>query len=334
MKIKLSALDQSPIGENSNAKEALKNTITLAKELEKLGYHRFWVSEHHDTKSLAGSSPEILISSIAAQTQKIRVGSGGVMLPHYSPYKVAENFKLLEALYPNRIDLGLGRAPGGMPLVIRAMQQGKNIYSDDYEDKVLDLVGYIYDMMPENHAFKDLKATPIIDTVPEIHILGSSGGSAGLAAQIGASYAYAQFITGGMGVSSVNWYRDNFKNSIISSAPNTIICSFAICAETEEEVNRQASIMDLALVLVETGRTQGIPSLDTALSYKYSDTEMQIVKRNRKRMLIGTPDKIKEQILNMSEIYKTDEFILINLNTDLNSKINSYKLIIEAFKEK
>lgn len=125
MKIKLSALDQSPIGENSNAKEALKNTITLAKELEKLGYHRFWVSEHHDTKSLAGSSPEILISSIAAQTQKIRVGSGGVMLPHYSPYKVAENFKLLEALYPNRIDLGLGRAPGGMPLVIRAMQQGK-----------------------------------------------------------------------------------------------------------------------------------------------------------------------------------------------------------------
>ena len=243
MKIKLSALDQSPIGENSNAKEALKNTITLAKELEKLGYHRFWVSEHHDTKSLAGSSPEILISSIAAQTQKIRVGSGGVMLPHYSPYKVAENFKLLEALYPNRIDLGLGRAPGGMPLVSKAMQQGKNIYSDDYADKVLDLVGYIYDMMPENHAFKDLKATPIIDTVPEIHILGSSGGSAGLAAQIGASYAYAQFITGGMGVSSVNWYRDNFKNSIISSSPfsQSLIPSqtsiYGIHVNVDEHVN-------------------------------------------------------------------------------------------------
>lgn len=331
MNIKLSALDQSPIREGSTATEALTNTIILAQELEKLGYYRFWVSEHHDTKSLAGSSPEVLISSIAAKTSKIRVGSGGVMLPNYSPYKVAENFKVLEALYPNRIDLGLGRAPGGMPLATKALMQGRSIFSDDYQEKVLDLVRYIYDIVPDEHEFSGLKATPSVDTYPEIHILGSSGGSAGLAAGIGASYAYAQFITGGMGVSSVNWYRDNFKKSIVSESPNTIICSLVICGETEEEINNQAAVMDLTLLLVEMGKSLGVPTLEKALSYKYSDAEMQIVNRNRRRMIIGTPDKIKEQIINMSEIYNTNEFMIINLNTDLEKKIKSYRLISEAF---
>jgi len=331
MNIKLSALDQSPIGEGSNSTEALRNTIVLAQELEKLGYYRFWVSEHHDTRSLAGSSPEILISSIAAKTSKIRVGSGGVMLPNYSPYKVAENFKVLEALYPNRIDLGIGRAPGGMPLASKALMQGRSIFSDNYEEKVLDLIRYIYDIVPENHEFSGLKATPLVNTYPEIHILGSSGGSASLAAGTGASYAYAQFITGGMGVSSVNWYRDNFKKSVVSSSPNTIICSFVICAETEEEVNNQAAMMDLTLLLVETGKSYGIPSLERALAYKYSEAEMKIVNRNRRRMIIGTPDKVKEQIIDMSKFYNTDEFMIINLNTNLDEKIKSYKLISEAF---
>lgn len=333
MNIKLSALDQSPIREGETASEALKNTIILAQELERFGYYRFWVSEHHDTKSLAGSSPEILISSIAAKTNSIRVGSGGVMLHNYSSYKVAENFKVLEALYPNRIDLGIGRAPGGMPLATKALMQGKSIFSDDYQEKVLDLVRFIYDIVPEDHEFNGLKATPIVNTYPEIHILGSSGGSAGLAAGIGASYAYAQFITGGMGVSSVNWYKDNFKKSIISEKPNTIICSFVICGETEEEINNQVAIMDLTLLLVEQGKAFGMPTLEKALAYKYSNEEIQIINRNRKRMIVGTPTKVKDEILNMSRIYNTDEFMIINLSTDLESKIKSYKLIAEAFKE-
>ena len=333
MNIKLSALDQSPIREGETATEALNNTIVLAQELESFGYHRFWVSEHHDTKSLAGSSPEILISSIAAKTNSIRVGSGGVMLHNYSSYKVAENFKVLEALYPNRIDLGIGRAPGGMPLATKALMQGKSIFSDDYQEKVLDLVRFIYDIVPEDHEFSGLKATPIVNTYPEIHILGSSGGSAGLAAGIGASYAYAQFITGGMGVSSVNWYKDNFKKSIISEIPNTIICSFVICGETEEEINNQVAIIDLTLLLVEQGKAFGMPTLEKALAYKYSNEEIQIINRNRKRMIVGTPTKIKDDILKMSKIYNTDEFMIINLNTDLESKIKSYKLIAEAFKE-
>ncbi|MBD7915464.1 LLM class flavin-dependent oxidoreductase [Clostridium sp. Sa3CUN1] len=333
MNIKLSALDQSPIREGETATEALNNTIILAQELEKFGYYRFWVSEHHDTKSLAGSSPEVLISSIAAKTKSIRVGSGGVMLHNYSSYKVAENFKVLEALYPNRIDLGVGRAPGGMPLATKALMQGKSIFNDDYQEKVLDLVRFIYDIVPEEHEFSGLKATPLINTYPEIHILGSSGGSAGLAAGIGASYAYAQFITGGMGVSSVNWYKDNFKKSIISEKPNTIICSFVICGETEEEINNQVAVMDLTLLLVEQGKALGMPTLERALAYKYSNDEIQIINRNRKRMIVGTPDKIKDEILNMSKIYNTEEFMIINLNTDLESKIKSYKLIAEAFRK-
>ena len=238
---------------------------------------------------------------------------------------------MLEALYPNRADLGIGRAPGGMPLASKALMQGRSIFNDNYEEKVLDLVRYIYDIVPENHEFSGLKATPIVNTYPEIHILGSSGGSASLAAGVGASYAYAQFITGGMGVSSVNWYRDNFKKSVVSSSPNTIICSFVICCETEEEISNQVAIMDLTLLLVETGKSYGMPSLEKALAYKYSEGEMQIVKRNRKRMIIGTPDKVKEQIINMSKLYNTDEFMIINLNTNLEDKIKSYKLISESF---
>jgi luciferase family oxidoreductase group 1 len=194
--MKLSILDQSPISEGSRAETALKQTIELAKFAEAHGYERFWVSEHHFSKSLAGSSPEVLIGAIAAQTKTIRVGSGGVMLQHYSPYKVAENFRVLEGMFPGRIDLGIGRAPGGMPISSMALQESKRRRVDIEPGQLEGLVAYLYDLADENHRYPNLTASPLIQTAPELWMLGSSGKSAEIAARLGASYTFAHFING------------------------------------------------------------------------------------------------------------------------------------------
>lgn len=236
--IKLSVLDQSPISDGSTATQAFSHTVTLAQEVEKLGYTRFWVSEHHNSVSLAGSSPEILISHIAAKTERMRVGSGGVMLPHYSPYKVAENFRVLEALYPNRIDLGVGRAPGGMPIATRALQEGKMVSLDQYPEQIADVAMYLHDQVPENHHYANLKATPVIPTSPDMWLLGSSGESAKIAAQQGASFAFAQFINGYGGPEVMEAYQKQFQPSYLGDKPKSIVAIFVICGETNEEAEK------------------------------------------------------------------------------------------------
>ena len=242
--IKLSVLDQSPISDGSTAAQAFSHTVTLAQEVEKLGYTRFWVSEHHNSVSLAGSSPEILISHIAAKTERMRVGSGGVMLPHYSPYKVAENFRVLEALYPNRIDLGVGRAPGGMPIATRALQEGKMVSLDQYPEQIADVAMYLHDQVPENHHYANLKATPVIPTSPDMWLLGSSGESAKIAAQQGASFAFAQFINGYGGPEVMEAYKKQFQPSYLGDKPKSIVAIFVICGETNEEAEKIASSLD------------------------------------------------------------------------------------------
>ncbi|MBX6395275.1 MAG: LLM class flavin-dependent oxidoreductase, partial [Alicyclobacillaceae bacterium] len=271
--IRLSVLDQSPIPEGSTAPEALAQTVRLARETERLGYHRFWVSEHHFTFNLAGSSPEVLMAYLAAHTSKIRIGSGGVMLPHYSPYKVAENFRVLEGLAPGRIDLGLGRAPGGLPLATRALQEGRAPAIDRYPEQLDDLIGYLYDSLGENHRFAGLRATPVVPTAPEIWLLGSSGESARLAAERGAAFAFAQFINGQehMGIEAMRDYVRHFRPSALGDKPRTMVAVFVICAETEERAEQLASSLDLSLLQLAKGEaSQGIPSVETAQRYPYT----------------------------------------------------------------
>ncbi|MFC7440805.1 LLM class flavin-dependent oxidoreductase [Laceyella putida] len=330
--IKLSVLDQSPIPEGKSAVEALADTTRLAQEAEKLGYRRFWVSEHHFTRSLAGSSPEVLISHLGAKTETIRVGSGGVMLPHYSPYKVAENFKVLEALYPNRIDLGLGRAPGGMPLATRALQEGKRVNVDQYAQQLDDLITYIYDLGEKHERFPGIVATPTIETAPEMWMLGSSGGSALLAAERGVGYAFAQFINGEGGADVVKFYREHFQPSLCNQKPQTMLAIFAICGETEEEAERLASSLDLALLLIEKGESgHGIPSVETALNYRYSPFDRYRIQENRKRMIVGSKEQVREQILALGLEYETDEIMIVSLIHDFEAKLRSYRLLAEAF---
>nr|WP_257351955.1 LLM class flavin-dependent oxidoreductase [Pseudalkalibacillus decolorationis] len=331
MNIKLSVLDQSPIAEGMTSEEALDNTVKLAQSVEKLGFERFWVSEHHDTNSLAGSSPEVLIAHLAAKTNKIRVGSGGVMLPHYSPYKVAENFKVLEGLNPDRIDLGLGRAPGGMPIATMALNEGKSRRTvEQFPEHIDDLIGYLHGTLDEGHRFTGLKATPNLQTTPDVWILGSSPSSALLAAEKGLPYTFAQFINGDGGPDYTELYREHFSPSKLLSEPKNMVAVFVICAETEEQAEFVASSMDLTLLMIEQGmKSSGTPSPQKAAAYQYSSYEMRRIKENRKRMVVGTPPQVMAQLLQLSEAYQTDEIMLVTITYDFQDKLKSFQLVAD-----
>ncbi|PWA05308.1 LLM class flavin-dependent oxidoreductase [Pueribacillus theae] len=329
--VTLSILDQSPVAQGSNAKEALQRTVKLAQAAENLGYKRFWVSEHHDARSLAGSTPEVLIAHLAAMTKNIRVGSGGVMLPHYSAYKVAENFRMLEALYPNRIDLGVGRAPGGMPRATLALQEGR-LQRADYPKQIDDLMAYITDTVPEDHRFPGLKATPLIDTVPEMWLLGSTNGSASIAAHKGTAFSFAQFINGDGGVEAVRAYKQHFKPSILLDKPKTSVAIFVYCAETDEKADLIASSLDLSLLFAANGqRSGGTPTIEMAQSYEYNSYERAFIQENRKRMIVGSPKTVKEKIESLAAAYDTDEIIAVTTTHQFEHRLRSYELLADTF---
>lgn len=328
----LSILDQSPISYGSDAREALHQTVQLAQAVEELGYKRFWVSEHHDSPSLAGSTPEVLIAHLAAKTSRIRIGSGGVMLPHYSAYKVAENFRMLEALYPNRIDLGLGRAPGGMPRATIALNEGRMRNIDRYPEQVEEIKAYLTDSLPESHPLYGLTATPVVDTVPELWLLGSSQGSAGIAAEKGTAYSFAHFINGQGGVQAVETYKQHFQPSHFCERPEASVAIFVICADTDDEADRIASSLDLSLLMLDQGQmSQGTPSIEHAQSYSYSPFEFARVRENRKRMIVGSPRTVKERIEALANAYGVKEIIVVTITYHFEDRLRSYELLADAF---
>ncbi|CAM3918573.1 LLM class flavin-dependent oxidoreductase [Cohnella lubricantis] len=328
----LSVLDQSQICEGRTASQTLAETTRLAQLADELGYHRYWVSEHHASRALAHSSPEVLIAHLAAATSRIRVGSGGIMLPHYSAYKVAENFKLLEALHPGRIDLGLGRAPGGMPLSTRALQEGKFVDIDRYPEQVDDLNAYLYDKLPAGHRFAGLQASPLIPTAPEVWLLGSSLGTAQIAARKGANYAYAQFFGVPGSEDAVHYYKENFKPSERHPEPRALAAVMVICADTEEEASRLATSTDLFFLSLEQGRMlDWFPSVETAESYPYTDYDRERIRAVRQRRIIGTPAQVRARLLNMQDQFGIDEFMVVTLTHDFEARLKSYRLLAEAF---
>lgn len=331
--VKLGVLDQVYISEGKDARHGLEQSVRLIQAVEAMGYARFWVSEHHAMPAIAFSSPEVLVAHLAANSKRIRVGSGGIMLPHYSAYKVAENFRLLEALHPGRIDLGVGRAPGGMPLATRALQQDKYVDINQYPQQVLDLIGYLHEAMPKGHPFENLLACPSIPTAPEIWLLGSSGESARIAALLGTNYAFAEFFGTPGGEEAMAYYQTHFEpNEVLEEKPRSMIAILAICAETEEEADRLASSSDLLFLGVHTGKTlKFLPSVKTALEYPYNETERMIVRQTRARRVIGTPEQVKQQILQLAKNYQADEVLINSPIHEENKRIRSYELIAEAF---
>ena len=329
--MKLSVLDQSPISRGSSPEQALANTVTLAKVTEKLGYTRFWVAEHHNTNGLASVSPEVLMSRIASETRSIRVGSGGVLLPQYSPFKVAENFKLLEALFPGRIDLGIGRSPGGAKETRMALTDGDPKSMSEFPRQLADLQGFLHNTLPRDHQYRMVKATPRTENVPPMWVLGLSERGAANAAEMGAGFTFGHFINPSNGVAAMKTYREKFQLSIDRDEPETNACIFVVCAETDEKAEELALSQDRWLLNVGKGAGTKVPSIEEVKKRPLRPDDLKEMRENRKRCVIGTPEKVREELERLSDVYQTDEFMVITNIYDFDAKVRSYRLLADVF---
>jgi len=333
MSLQLSVLDQAPIRRGSNAVEALQESVELVKLTEKLGYTRYWLSEHHNTLSLAMAAPEILIARLAAETKTIRLGSGGIMLPNHSAIKVAENFRLLEALYPNRIDLGIGRAPGGDRLTSRLLNPSNDFDPKKYIEQIEDLQCFLTDTAGEGNAHGKVRAIPKINTVPALWMLTSSGESAYLAAHAGLSLGYAQFINPLGGAEAIRVYRERFKPSLLLSVPRVNAGVFVFCSENEETVARTQAVMDYRFLGFEKGRIDDMPDYETARQYDYSPAEWQRVLFNRQRTIMGTPDIVKGKITALAKELDVPEIMAATFAETREDRFSSYELLAALFNQ-
>jgi len=329
--LRLSVLDQTPIRKNSDAPAALQESIRLARLTDRLGYTRYWISEHHNTTTLAGAAPEILIARLAAETKGIRVGSGGIMLPNHSTLKVAENFRLLEALYPGRIDLGLGRAPGGDRLTAQLLNPTNTFDPQEYIKQIRDLHAFLTDTPTPGNFEGKIRAIPKIDTAPMLWMLTSSGESAFLAAHYGMALCYAQFINPVGGPSAVEAYRHRFKASDELSEPQASVGVFAFCSDDEEKVQQTQALVDYRLLGFEKGNFDEIPTYAAASAYNYTPAEWQRVLYNRQRTAIGTPDNIRQQLENLAEEFDVDEIVISTFTEKAEDRLRSYELLAEIF---
>jgi luciferase family oxidoreductase group 1 len=330
--VKLSVLDQSPVRAGSDPYSALQETIKLAQLTDELGYHRYWVAEHHASDALAGCSPEVLLGRLGVETTQIRIGSGGIMLPHYSPYKVAENFKLLQTLYPDRVDLGIGRAPGTDPFTAAAIRYGSRVGPEHFPNMVLDLQALLNDTDPATPGMQNARAFPKVKTPPELWMLGSSEDSCGLAASMGLPYNFAYFINPNIRSDIFDHYRSQFRPGPNLDEPHSCLAIFTICADTEEEALRLSSSRDLWYIRLLRGSPGPFPSVEEALSYDdYSPGERQAIEQSRDKRVVGTPEQVTRHFKNLVERFKLDELMLITITHDVEARRHSYKLIAEAW---
>lgn len=313
MTLRLSVLDQSPISEGSTGADALRNSIDLARFTEKLGYERFWVAEHHGTPMLASASPEVLIGAVAAATSRMRVGSGGVMLPHYSPLKVAETFSMLAGLYDSRIDLAVGRASGTDPVTTFALQRDRRQASpDDFPQQLAELIAYLEDRMPDDHPFARLTLLPGRPGNPQVWLLGSSPQSGIWAAEAGLPYAFADFINPG-GAEIVAQYRANFTRGGYAPEPRVIVASSAICADTDDEALRPSSSSRMVFTLLQQGKLLEVPTVERAMAFfEEQGLPAGTVPRGR-RAVIGSPPTVRAGLERIAAEYGADEMMIVTI---------------------
>ena len=329
----LSVVDQSPVRAGESAGQALRDTIALAVEVEKMGYRRYWLAEHHSLPNFAATSPEILIGQVAAQTNTIRVGSGGIMLSHYSALKVAENFRMLGALFPGRIDLGIGRAPGSDQVTAAALSfpgQPKEIRH--FPRQVVDLLGFLNNDLEDGHFFSGISAGPGEPEVPDVWLLGSRYESANMAAQLGLPFAYAHFfgIAIEEGPAIVENYRKNYQPSEHFREPKINVGVHVVCAKTEEEAMRLSASRNLSRLFNITGRAKGIPSPEEAASYVYQSDEAAFVKQYQNVCIDGDPQQVKVGLEEIAEMYQTPDLSVVTITHGLADRVRSYELVAEV----
>jgi luciferase family oxidoreductase group 1 len=331
MNLRLGVLDQSPIISGHTPARAVAETVKLAQAADALGYHRYWLAEHHAVAALADPCPEILLTRVAGATARIRVGTGGVLLPYYSALKVAEVFRMLEALFPGRVDLGLGRAPGGDRLTAQALSSGQYSAADQFAEQVQDLVGFLDDTLAAEHAYARVKAMPAGPAAPPVWLLGSSDYSGALAAHLGLRFAFAHFINPQGGDLVARDYRARFHASARESAPHAIVCAFVICAETAAEAEKLASCVDLRRLHMAQGLNTPIPTLAQAEAQTYSERELAYIRSQRARTVIGDPSQVRERLLQLREQFEADELMILTITGDYTSRLRSYELLAREF---
>ncbi|MBE0612211.1 MAG: LLM class flavin-dependent oxidoreductase [Burkholderiales bacterium] len=331
MNLRLSILDQSPIISGHTPARAVEETVKLAQAADALGYHRYWLAEHHAVAALADPCPEILLTRVASATARIRVGTGGVLLPYYSALKVAEVFRMLEALFPGRIDLGLGRAPGGDMRTAQALSNGQYSAADHFAEQVQDLVGFLDDALPPDHPFGAVKAMPAGPAAPPVWLLGSSDYSGALAAALGLRFAFAHFINAQGGDQVSRAYRARFRPSARETKPHAVVCVFVICAETAAEAEKLASCVDLRRLQMAQGLNTPIPTLAEAAAQQYSERERAYIGSQRARAVIGEPSQVRDRLLQLRDQFEADELMILTITGDYASRLNSYELLAKEF---
>jgi luciferase family oxidoreductase group 1 len=329
--VRLSVLDQSPVREGGTGAQALRETIDLAQLADRLGFHRYWVAEHHGGPMLAGPSPEVLIGPIASATRRIRVGSGGVMLPHYSPLKVAESFSVLAGLFGERIDLGLGRASGTDPLTQYALQRDRrHAAPDDFPDQLVELLAYLNDTFPAGHRFARLAELPGRPETPEPWLLGSSPQSAIWAGELGLPYAFADFISPGNGAIAAD-YRARFQPSERHRFPVTAVAAWVLAADDEAEAWRLAASSRMAFKMLRRGRLIAVPPVEKAVRFLESEGEVVGQPPPGRRTIVGAIDKVRAQVEQLADDYGAEEVIVVTITHDHAARRRSYELLAEAF---
>jgi len=329
--VPLSVLDLSPVAAGSSGAQSLRNSLDLATVAERLGFTRYWVAEHHNLPSIASTAPEIMIGQIAAITKRMRVGSGGVMLPNHAPLMVAERFKVLEALFPDRIDLGLGRAPGTDPVTSYALRRRQHSGEDDFLERFQELMLFANNAFPEKHPFHAMRAMPAEVRLPPVWLLGSSGYSAQLAAMIGSGFAFAHHFAEYDATAAMLSYRENFQPSAARPSPYAILACAVVCADTDAAAEQLAATLDLNFVRRRRGEYLPLASPQEAQRYPYTEEERRLIAHNRKRLFVGSKETVRALLEQMIAGSRADELMVTTMLYDHAARRRSYELLAEAF---
>jgi luciferase family oxidoreductase group 1 len=332
MNFRLSVLDLSPVSSGSNGAQALRNTLEVARLADRLGYERYWLAEHHNLPSVASSAPEVMIGHVASETSRIRVGAGGIMLPNHAPLRVVETFRVLEALHPGRVDLGIGRAPGTDPVtaaVLRRSQDGQG--EDDFSRQFSELLAFSGDGFPEGHPLRAVVAMPSDIGLPPIWLLGSSGYSARAAGEMGLGYAFASHFSPTDPAPAMRAYRESFEPAGDFERPSAILAVSVICAETDEQAEELASSMQLAWVRLRSGNPGPLPSPEEAMDYSYSPPERRLADVYRSMQIVGDPRTVRVHLEELAKRTAADEVMVTTNVYDHAERLRSYKLLAEVF---
>ena len=326
----LSILDQSPVIAGHTAADAIAATIELAQLGDDLGYTRYWCAEHHGLRGVCNPCPEVLLARLGSVTKRIRIGSGGVMLPYYSPFKLAEQFMMLEALFPNRVDLGVGRAPGGDMRTAQAVAAGEYNRGDLFPQQVQELVALMDGTVPPTSPASGVILQPQIETRPELWVLGSSDFGGMLAAQLGLRFSFAHFINAHFGHLVAKAYRERFAPGH-EAQPYLACAVFVICAETEQEAADLEKAVDLRRVQMALGLNAPIPTIEQGLAQEYGEREQLVIDREKPRSIVGTPESVTERLLALEANFAADELIVLTVAGSYKARLRSYELLAQAF---